>query len=202
MRSFYIQDLYDYANAGHEHSTCMLCVCSACMYVMCVERMHVMCVHRMRVECRVRQRSMENRYRSLSTCRWASMTMTIRGPIAIVSIAGRVPSIAHRSTHVDIKWVSHLYLRSRACHVHEGRRGRHVGKTQGETWSGWSTRPGRTKLNKIFTKSTFLPSDFAKYVRNTRCICRAWGIFFFDTYKMRDTENKNLRRNRLWRAAV
>lgn len=32
---------------------------------------------------------------------------------------------------------------------------------------------------KIFTKSAFLPSDFAKYVRNTRWICGAWGIFFF-----------------------
>ena len=145
---------------------------------------------------------MENRYRSLSTCRWASMTMTIRGPIAIVSVEGRVPSIAHRSTHFDIKWVSHVYLRSGACHVHEGRRGRHMGKTEGETWSGWSTRPGRTKLTKIFTKSTFLPSDFAKYVRNHEIHLQGVGHLFFQHIQNACSENKKLRRNRLWRAAV
>jgi hypothetical protein len=44
---------------------------------------------------------------------------------------------------------------------------------------------------KIFTKSAFLPSDFAKYVRNTRWICGAWGIFFFWPYKIRGLKIKS-----------
>ena len=54
----------------------------------------------------------------------------------------------------------------------------------------------------LFTKSAFLPSDFAKYVRNTRWDLRGVGHLFFLHIQNASFEKKNLRRNRLRRAAL
>jgi hypothetical protein len=55
---------------------------------------------------------------------------------------------------------------------------------------------------KIFTKSAFLPSDFAEYVQNPRYDLRGVGHLFFLAIENAGSENRKLRWNRPWRAAV
>ena len=66
---------------------------------------------------------------------------------------------------------------------YEGRCGGHAGKIQGRHVVGEVYLARRDEIDKIFTKSAFLPSDFAKYVRNPRWVLRCVGHLFFCAYK-------------------